>query len=206
MCYIFNFFVTFSKGQRKGQCQVVQWIMVSTKWPPYIVQCGKFNVFCDLSKRSRKCHGQNNRSCAQLHHHSELLKPWSKVNIKRFNELWCPQSSPQLFRTHVHTHTQTDGRYYKVPTGYAEEQNSILDTIYLRNIAVLLVASGVGCSKTSQICNICDVLAMPQGQICVVLARVVQNVCKHNANYRCCSDNAPMTQTAELAAYEVFMV
>ena len=65
--------------------------------------------------------------------------------------------------------------------------------------------SGVGCSKTSQICNIC-VLAMPQGQICVVLARVVQNVCKRNANYRYCSDNAPMTQTAELAVYEVFVV
>ena len=38
---------------------------------------------------------------------------------------------------------------------------------------------------------------MPQGQICVVLARDVQNVCKHNAIYRYCSDNAPMTQTAE---------
>ena len=28
---------------------------------------------------------------------------------------------------------------------------------------------GVGCSKTSQICNIFDVVAMTQGQICVVL-------------------------------------
>ena len=28
--------------------------------------------------------------------------------------------------------------------------------------------------QRQQICNICDVLAMPQGQICVVLARVVQ--------------------------------
>ena len=65
---------------------------------------------------------------------------------------------------------------------------------------------GVGCSKTSQICNICDVLAMAQGQICVLLARVVQNVCKHSVNYRYCSDNAPMTQTAELTVYEEFVV
>ena len=32
-------------------------------------------VFCDLAKRSKKGQGQNNWSCAQLHHPSQLLKP-----------------------------------------------------------------------------------------------------------------------------------
>ena len=51
----------------------------------------------DLSKRSKKCQGQNNRSLAQLHHPiviSYLLKPWTKINVKQLMELCCPLSGP----------------------------------------------------------------------------------------------------------------
>ena len=51
--------------------------------------------FHDLAKRTRKVKGQNNSYCAQLHHPSYLLKPWLKVKVKQFNELWGPQSDPR---------------------------------------------------------------------------------------------------------------
>ena len=63
--------------------------MVSTK---LMVQCVKV---------------KNNRSCAQLHHPSELLKPWLKVKVKRINELWGPQKSVLNARTHRRMHRQT---------------------------------------------------------------------------------------------------
>ena len=67
------------------QCQVVKWVTVYTKWPPFMVQYGQIISFCNLAKRLKKCQGQNNRSCAQLHHPSYLLKTWSKVNVKQLN-------------------------------------------------------------------------------------------------------------------------
>ena len=134
------------------QCQAVQRDMVSTKWPPFMVQCVKNSKFlwpckkvkkrsrskqqvlcttsssqltvemmikgqsqtvqcygvhkvtpvhgtsfCDLAKGSGKGQGQNNGSCVQLHHPSQLLKPWLKVKLTRFNELWGPQSDPHLW-------------------------------------------------------------------------------------------------------------
>ena len=107
----------------KDQCQTVQWVTVSTKWPPihgtmckilsFLWPCKNvkerskqqilcatsssqltvetmiegesqtvqsdprswYNVqkilsFCDLAKKPRKGQGQNNRSCAKLHHPS----------------------------------------------------------------------------------------------------------------------------------------
>ena len=81
------------------QCQIVKWvtIMVSTKWPPFMVQCGRSYLWpCKKVKK-----------VAQLHHPSWLLKPWSKVNVKRFTELCYPQSSP-LSKCFRHTHERTD--------------------------------------------------------------------------------------------------
>ena len=75
----------------EGQCQTVQWVMVSTKWPLFKVQFGKILSFCDLAKRSRKCQGQKNRSCAQLHHHS-----WNHMGRSKSNSTMsygCPQNS-----------------------------------------------------------------------------------------------------------------
>ena len=99
----------------EGQCQTVQWVI--SLWCPQSDPRSWYNMensefFCDLTKRSRKCQGQNNRSCAQLHHLRELLKPWSKVKVKRLNELWCPP-----WWTHGRMDAWTHGGHYQVPTG-----------------------------------------------------------------------------------------
>ena len=93
----------------EGQCQTVQWVMVSTKWPPFMVQCGKI-LYCDLAKGSRskiKSQDQNKWSCAQLHRPSELLEPWSKDNVKRLKEVQCPKVPPPPV---LRTYTRTDWR------------------------------------------------------------------------------------------------
>ena len=63
---------------------------------------------------------KNNMSCVQLHHPSQLMKPWSKVNVKQVNQLWCSQSNPRPIslyglsdgRTHVQMDGRTDFRHY----------------------------------------------------------------------------------------------
>ena len=61
--------------------------------PSIMVQC---KVFLQaLQKRFKKGQDQYNRSCAQLHHPSQLMKSCPKVNVKGLNELWCPQSNPR---------------------------------------------------------------------------------------------------------------
>ena len=77
-------------------------------------------------------------SCVQLHHPSQLMKPWSKVNVKRVNELWCPQHSPRPIslyglsdgRTHVQTDGRTYFRYYQVPLAMPWDNNILILVIY----------------------------------------------------------------------------
>ena len=66
--------------------------------------------FRDLEKRSRKGQGQNNGSGVQLHHPSQLLKPWLKVKV---NGSMSYGVHKKVFRTDG----WTDGRYFQVPTG-----------------------------------------------------------------------------------------
>ena len=111
------------------QRQTVQWVMVSTKWPPFMVQCAKILKFSWPWKKIKKMSRSKQQvlyttSSSQL----KLLKPWLKVKVNQFNELWGPQK-----KCFGYTHTQMVGITRSLPhvPAYAGGQQSTNTCIYL---------------------------------------------------------------------------
>ena len=66
----------------KGQCQMVQWVMVSTKWPPFMIQCGKNSKFSWPGKKVKKRSRSKQQVLCTTSTSWLTVKPWSKVNVK----------------------------------------------------------------------------------------------------------------------------
>ena len=95
--------------------------MVSRKWPPFMVQCGNILSFLWPGKKV-KGQGQNNRSWAQLHHPSQLLKNHDWRSISNSWMSYGVHTVAPLIVSDPHTQVRTDGWHNKVHTGYAGGQ------------------------------------------------------------------------------------
>ena len=81
-----------------GQCQMVQWAMVSTKWPLFMVQCVKYYKF-----------SWNCKITGLVHNFIIPANCW--------NHVWRSKSNGSMsYGVHKKVFCM-DGRYYQVPTG-----------------------------------------------------------------------------------------